>query len=298
MLGVDLRRNVTLIRLRAGKLVIHSTGPFSTEYTAHIRALGRPGWILGNLLRHDTFAKDGRAAFPEIPYLAPAGFSRSRQLPDRTHHSAPRRMGRRTARPQRSPAHARGAGHGIPPHCKSRTLIATELIFNFDHHQPLWTKVLLHPAIDGDRAPACRAPFKMQVKDREAFQESMATILAPDFDRVIIGHGDTIESNGKAMLRKALKNSGFDKQSPEGRPCRGGAEDWGVRLVRNSDPERTSAEANLCHPAKQGSTGAVERTSLSIRCIAGSDILETRASPSESEIAGRIPIIVSHYTHA
>src|SRR4051812_13144867 len=75
MLGADLRRNVTLIRLHSGKLVIHSTAPFTPEDVAAIRALGEPGWLLDGILRHDTFAKEGRAAFPDIPYLAPEGFS-------------------------------------------------------------------------------------------------------------------------------------------------------------------------------------------------------------------------------
>ena len=68
MLGADLRRNVTLIRLRSGKVVIHSSAPFSAEDVAAIRALGEPGWLLDGILRHDTFAQEGRAAFPGIPY--------------------------------------------------------------------------------------------------------------------------------------------------------------------------------------------------------------------------------------
>ncbi len=58
---------VTLIRLRSGKLVIHSTAPFTPEDVAAIRALGEPGWLLDGILRHDTFANEGREAFPGIP---------------------------------------------------------------------------------------------------------------------------------------------------------------------------------------------------------------------------------------
>ena len=32
-------------------------------------------WLLDGILRHDTFAKEGRVVFPGIPYLAPEGFS-------------------------------------------------------------------------------------------------------------------------------------------------------------------------------------------------------------------------------
>ena len=75
MLGADLHRNVTVMRLRSGDLVIHSTGPFALEDVAHVNSLGRPRWLLDVMLRHDTFAKQGKEAFPEAAYLGPDGFS-------------------------------------------------------------------------------------------------------------------------------------------------------------------------------------------------------------------------------
>ena len=36
--------------------------------------LGKPGWLLDVMLRHDTFAKQGHEAFSDIPFLAPKGF--------------------------------------------------------------------------------------------------------------------------------------------------------------------------------------------------------------------------------
>jgi hypothetical protein len=45
------------------------------QAVATIRALGEPAWLADGTLRHDTFVKEGRAAFPGMPYLAPEGFS-------------------------------------------------------------------------------------------------------------------------------------------------------------------------------------------------------------------------------
>jgi hypothetical protein len=75
LLGGDFGRPVTIVRLRSGELVIHSTGPFTPEDVAAILAVGQPGWLLDVMLRHDTFSKQGRQAFPGIPFLAPRGFS-------------------------------------------------------------------------------------------------------------------------------------------------------------------------------------------------------------------------------
>ena len=73
-LGVDLRRNVTVIRLDSGRLVIHSTARFTEADATQIRGLGEPGWLVEGMIDHDTFSKEGRTAFPNIPFLAPVGF--------------------------------------------------------------------------------------------------------------------------------------------------------------------------------------------------------------------------------
>ena len=51
LLGADFRRMVTVVRLRSGQLVIHSTGPFTPAEVAAISGLGRPGWLLAWTVR-------------------------------------------------------------------------------------------------------------------------------------------------------------------------------------------------------------------------------------------------------
>lgn len=207
MLGADLRRNVTLVRLRTGKLLIHSTAPFSADDVAAIRAVGEPGWLLDGILRHDTFAHEGREAFPGIPYLAPIGFSEIVGFPTTPIVPAPPEWeGELRALEIQGAPTARDTALLHEP---SRTLILTELVFNFGTDEPLWTEILLRMAVTGEHHPGMSRPFKHGVEDKEAFQESMATILGWDFDRVIVGHGDPIETDGQAKLRAALKVAGF-----------------------------------------------------------------------------------------
>lgn len=207
MLGADLRRNVTIIRLRSGKLVIHSTGPFSPEDVAKIRELGEPGWILDGILRHDTFARDGREAFPTIPYLAPEGFAKEVGFPTQPIVPAPAEWdGELLALEIQGAPIARDIAM---LHVPSRTLILTELLFNFGSGESLWTKLLLNAAIGFHHHPGMTRPVKWGVKDKAAFQQSLATILSWDFDRVIVGHGDVIESGGKEKVREGLQAAGF-----------------------------------------------------------------------------------------
>lgn len=207
MLGADLRRNVTLIRLCSGKMVIHSTAPFTPDDVRAVCALGKPGWLLDGILRHDTFAKEGRGAFPGIPYLAPGGFSEV--------------VGFATAPIVPPPVEWEGELlaleiQGAPEardtallHVQSRTLILTELVFNFGGDEPIWTELLLRVAVGRGHHPGMPRPVKAGVKNRAAFQSSLATILGWDFDRVIVGHGDVIERDGKTKLRMAIKAAGF-----------------------------------------------------------------------------------------
>ena len=76
-LGIDFRRNVTLLRLADGRVVVHSTAPFTEEDIAAIRRFGEPSWLVEATLLHDSFAKEGRAALPDLPYLAPECFAKA-----------------------------------------------------------------------------------------------------------------------------------------------------------------------------------------------------------------------------
>jgi hypothetical protein len=207
MLGADLRRNVTLIRLRSGKLVIHSTAPFSPEDVAAIRNLGEPGWLLDGILRHDTFAEEGRLAFPGIPYLAPEGFSELIGFATTPIVPTPIEWdGELLALEIQGAPEARDTALF---HIPSRTLILTELVFNFGGDEPIWTELLLQVAVGGEHHPGVSRPVKAGVKDETAFRSSLAAILEWDFDRVIVGHGDVIEQDGRAKLRTALAAAGF-----------------------------------------------------------------------------------------
>jgi len=206
--GADVRRNVTLLRLQSGRLIIiHSTAPFTPQDVTSIRALGEPGWLLEGVLRHDTFAKEGRAAFPGIPYLAPQGFSEVAGFPTEPIVPAPKEWNGEVLSLEIQ---------GTPEmrdtallHVASRTLILTELLFNFGDNEPLWTELLLRAAVGSEHSPGMSRPYKSEIKDEDAFRASMDAILQWEFDRIIVGHGDVIEFDGNAKLRVALAAAGF-----------------------------------------------------------------------------------------
>jgi hypothetical protein len=207
LLGGDLKRAVTIVRLRSGDLVIHSTGPFTPGDVAGILRLGKPGWLLEAMLQHDTFAQRGRQAFPEIPYLAPDGFADAVGFPTEPLIPAPSTWGEelKVLRLDGNPS----MQEHVVFHPLSRTLIVADLLFNFGPDTPGWTRFLLLAAVGARHHPGMSRRFRMSIKDKAAFQRSVETLLAWDFDRIIVGHGEIIETDGKRLLRSALKAGGY-----------------------------------------------------------------------------------------
>ena len=81
VLGTDHGRTVTVMRLRSGKLIVHSRAPFFPSEVAEIRTLGDPSWPVEAMLLHDTYAREGSDHFPGIPFLGPDGFSEVVKFP-------------------------------------------------------------------------------------------------------------------------------------------------------------------------------------------------------------------------
>ncbi len=208
-LGVDLNRNVTILRLASGKLIIHSTAPFSPQDVAAVSQLGDPEWIVDTLLRHDTFAAEGREAFPAASYLAPDGFATDLDFPIGTLIPPPADWDGEVE--VASVDGAPDMGEIVFYHRPSQTLIVADLLVNFAESEGLWAEILLRAATVGaEHEPGMTRPFKMAIKDELAFVASMRKILAWDFDRIVVGHGDVIVSGGKAKLRKTLHSAGYE----------------------------------------------------------------------------------------
>jgi len=206
-LGADFRRNISIIRLQSGQLIIHSTGPFAPGDVAAISALGKPGWLVDAMLQHDTFAQEGRDAFPTLPYLAPEGFSTNLDFPTGSLLPPPAEWENEVdvLRIEGVPAYQ----EHVFLHRRSRTLIVADLIFNFGPDEPAWTEILLRVAVGSEHHPGMSRPFRAAIKDEAAFRASMETVLGWDFDRMVVGHGDFVESHAREKIEALLKHLGL-----------------------------------------------------------------------------------------
>ncbi len=208
MLGADLQRNVTLLRLASGKLIVHSTAPFETADIAAIRELGEPTWLVDVLLRHDTFAAEGHAAFPEARYLAPPGFEAGKGIATDSLVPPPAEWADEIA--VLPVAGAPEYSEIVMLHRPSRTLVVGDLLINFPGDQGFLTELMIRVAVvGGDSAPGVTRPLKHAIDDHAAFIESLETILAWDFDRIVVGHGEPVVADAREKLRAAYQAAGI-----------------------------------------------------------------------------------------
>ncbi|MEL7372206.1 MAG: hypothetical protein AAFN74_24990 [Myxococcota bacterium] len=88
-------------------------------------------------------------------------------------------------------------------HVPSRTLIVTDLVFNFDAKTPAMTRFALWAS---GAYPGCRVSILERFGMKRALaRDEIAALLDLDFDRLIVSHGKIMASGGKDALRSAYR---------------------------------------------------------------------------------------------
>ena len=87
-------------------------------------------------------------------------------------------------------------------HRPSRTLIVTDLVFNFPPSAPWLTRAAMR-CLCG--YPGCRTTLLERVgMRRDVARRELSLLAEQDFDRVIMAHGEVIESGGREALLGAF----------------------------------------------------------------------------------------------
>jgi hypothetical protein len=86
-------------------------------------------------------------------------------------------------------------------HRPSHTLICADAIFNLGTHPSRFTRVVAR--LMGSRKPGATLLERVLIRDRVAAREQVDRMLAWNADRIILAHGDIIESGGREVLRRA-----------------------------------------------------------------------------------------------
>jgi hypothetical protein len=199
---------MTVIKLQTGEILVHSPCAFDDSLTAEVAQLGRVCAIIapGNL--HWLHVRSCQQAFPgAATYICPGvekranGLSFDFVLGDEgpsLWSDELSQVALRGTRLMREVAFF---------HRASRTLILVDLIENFTAATP-GTNLLLRIGFRalGMWNRPCPAPeYRLAWGDKASVREGMERILAWDFERVVLSHGDIITRDARQVVAQAWR---------------------------------------------------------------------------------------------
>jgi hypothetical protein len=207
MAGTWFDARMTVIRLSSGDLMLHSPCAIAAAMAGEISALGPVAHIVAPGNFHTMHIASAQAAFPGAKtWICPGAELRR---PGLTYDAV---LG------DAAPADWAGEIDQVLVqgtrlmrevamfHRASRTLILVDLIENFTDATPGigWGMKLLFKYVLGMWDNPRPAPeYRMGWRDRGKAAESLRRILAWDFERIVLAHGDLIERNAREVAAAA-----------------------------------------------------------------------------------------------
>jgi Domain of unknown function (DUF4336) len=199
--GLAVGTRMTVIRLSGERLLLHSPVELDARLRGELDALGRVSYVVAPNRVHHLYAGDVAKAYPQARLWVGPGLARKR--PDLDFEAVLGDDPPEEWRAEVLQTFFRGRPYEnevVFFHRASRTLILCDLAFNFGPTAPWptrWLMTLLRSY--GRFGPSRLDPWL--IRDREAARRSLGRILTWDFDRVVVAHGDVLESDGHAALR-------------------------------------------------------------------------------------------------
>ena len=199
--GLEVGTRMTVMRLTDGSLLLHSPVALNPALRRELDALGPVRFAVAPNRVHHLHAGEVAAAYPGAQLWVGPGLERKR--PDLVYVSVLDDDAPAPWKGQVDQVFFRGRPYEnevVFCHRASRTLILCDLAFNFGPRSALPTRVLMWLLRSyGEFGPSKLDP--LLIRDRAAARQSLERILGWDFDRVIIAHGDVLESGGHEALR-------------------------------------------------------------------------------------------------
>jgi len=200
-MGWEFGARMTVLRLGDGSLVVYSPLAIDDSLKHELEAIGPVGHIVAPSLFHHLYAGDAAAAFPEAKVHGPAGLRKKR--PD-LHLDAT--LGEQPEPAWRDDLEAleiQGTmlEETVLWHKPSGTLVCADLVENFKTADDWWTRLYLQIGGIHGKVGLSRM-LRLAYRDRKKARRDIDQLLGWDFDRIVLAHGEPVDSNGVDALRE------------------------------------------------------------------------------------------------
>jgi hypothetical protein len=203
--GIELGVRSCVIRLADGSVLVHAPGPATAGARAEIERIGPVRALIAPNLLHHLFLSDAAHAFPQARVFAAPGLRAKRAdlaIDEELGEKAPELWAR--VLDQALVQGAPSLNEVVFLHRPSRTLLCLDLCFHVRPPRNLVTQLFMRLNGAWDRFGPSRIFRYAIVKDRRALRASLDRVLAWDFDRVSVAHGDVLERGGRDALRQGF----------------------------------------------------------------------------------------------
>lgn len=200
----DIGARMTVLRLPDRSLMLHSPVQLDASLSQALRELGAVKWLLGPSKVHHLFLGDSVKAFPDAALCGAPGLAEKRRDLAFQHVLAP----------QPPPGWPESVKlqlvEGAPLmnevallHTPSRTLVLTDLVFNVQPEVKNRAR-LFHWLVGATGHFGPHRLIRFGIRDRAAARRSLDRILAWDFDRVVMSHGEVVSTGGHRLIEQAF----------------------------------------------------------------------------------------------
>ena len=203
--GLQVGTRMTVMRLADRRLLLHSPVLLDPQLRGELDSLGTVRFVVAPNRFHHLYAGNALRTYPEARLWVAPGVERKRpNLPfvGVLADEAP---------PEWKDEVRQVFFRGRPfenevafLHRPSRTLVLCDLAFNFGPHAPAATRLVMRLVGGYGRFGPSRLD-PLLIRDGPAARRSLQQILSWDFDRVVVAHGDVLESGGSTALRAGYK---------------------------------------------------------------------------------------------
>ena len=204
LLGIDFGNRMSCIQLPDDSFCLHSPTKFDLDTYQSLAEKGSIKFLIAPSLMHNLFVMDWKAQNTESQILAPTA-AKKLQV-DQSLNELKQEQIKQLFQGDLGCV----AIEGMPMlqefafiHHPSKTLILTDLAFNFAGKLPSWTALFLK-LYGAYNKFGPTITIRALVKDKQAFAKSLTKILEYDFERIIVSHGEIVESGGKGIFEQAF----------------------------------------------------------------------------------------------
>ncbi|NRA31896.1 MAG: DUF4336 domain-containing protein [Polyangiaceae bacterium] len=203
-MGTHFGTRMTVVRCPSGKLAVHSVVPAYPQMKAELSQLGGVGYFLAPNLFHHSFLSDALQMFPDARLYGVPGLAKKRKDLKFTGELTP-------DLPDELGSVFEAVAYGgtlmfnelAMFHKKSKSLIVTDLVFNYGPTEHWWSRNYRKMFQVNKRLASSRL-MRAMTKDPAALRVSVDEILKWDFERVCLTHGEVAENTGPDQFSEAL----------------------------------------------------------------------------------------------